>query len=361
MGILSFVKSQLIEVIEWLDPTQDTIVYRFPVQGQEIKMGAKLIVRESQNAVFINEGKLADVFQPGTHTLTTQNLPVLTKLNSWQFGFNSPFKAEVYFFNTKQFTDRKWGTSNPVLIRDAEFGAVRVRAFGAYAFRVKDPAKFLREVSGTDGQFETEEIEGQIKHILVSSFTDLLANAKVALLDLAAHYDELGKGMKAKLAQDLLDSYGLELSKFIIENVSMPEELEKVMDQKIKMNILGDPNRYMQFQVADSIPLAAQTSNSGMGLGMGLGGGMAMGGAVAGMVGQAMQAPPAQQKPAGATVACTKCQTQVSSSAMFCPDCGTAVVVAQTGFCSNCGTPMAAGAKFCGNCGTAVGGPKAGG
>ena len=332
MGILNFVKSQFIEVIEWLDPTQDTIVYRFPVQGQEIKMGAQLIVRESQQAVFINNGQLTDVFLPGTHTLSTQNMPVLTKLNSWKYGFSSPFKAEVYFVSTKQFTDRKWGTPNPVLLRDAEFGAVRVRAFGEYSFRVKDAAKFIKEVSGTDGNFESEEIEGQIKHTLVSSFTNLVAAAKVALLDLAAHYDELGKAMKDKLAQELLDSYGLELAKFIIENVSMPAELEAVMDQKIKMNILGDANRYMQFQVADSLPIAAGTSNSGLGMGMGIGGGFAMGGAVGGMIQQSMTATPASA-PAGAPAA----------------------TAAGAKFCSNCGTGLTAGSKFCTECGSKIG------
>lgn len=339
MGILNFVKSQFIEVIEWLDPTQDTIVYRFPVHGQEIKMGAQLIVRESQQAVFINNGLMTDVFAPGTHTLSTQNMPVLTKLNSWKYGFNSPFKAEVYFVNTKQFTDRKWGTSNPVLLRDAEFGAVRIRAFGAYSFRVKDPGKFIKEVSGTDGTFETEEIEGQIKHTLVSSFTDLVAEQKIPLLDLASKYDEMGKAMKDKLAAELLESYGLELAKFIIENVSMPPELEAVMDQKIKMNILGDPNRYMQFQVADSLPIAAGTANSGMGMGMGIGGGFAMGGAVGGMIQQSMQAPSQQQAPAAPAGG----------------PAATAATAAGAKFCGNCGTGLTAGSKFCTECGSKVG------
>jgi len=340
MGILSFVKSQFIEVIEWLDPTQDTIVYRFPVQGQEIKMGAQLVVRESQVAVFIHNGTLTDVFSPGTHTLSTENMPVITKLNSWKFGFNSPFKAEVYFVSTKQFTDRKWGTSNPVLLRDAEFGAVRIRAFGAYSFRVKDAGRFIKEVSGTDGNFETEDIEGQIKHQLVSSFTDLVAEAKVPLLDLAAKYDELGKAMKDKLAAELLDSYGLELAKFIIENVSMPPELEEVMDKRIKMNILGDPNRYMQFQAADALTIAAGTPNSGMGLGMGMGGGMAMGGMMQSAMQPAQQA--MQQAPAAAPPAAA-------------PAGGPAPTAAGAKFCSNCGHGLAGGAKFCTECGSKIG------
>ena len=300
MGILDFVKSQFIEVIEWLDASNDTIVYRFPVKGQEIKMGAQLTVRESQAAVFINEGRMADVFPPGRYSLSTQNLPLLTKINSWKFGFDSPFKAEVYFLNTKQFLDRKWGTPNPIMMRDAEFGAVRIRAFGAYSFRVKDPAKFIKEVSGTDGDFTTDEIEGQIKRVLVSSFTDVVAELKIPVLDLATKYDEIGKAIKEKLAVELLDTYGLELVKFIVENVSLPPELEKVLDKRISMNMLGDPQKYMQFQVADSIPIAAGTPNSAMGMGMGMGQAVAMGQMASGMMTQAMQPSPHAAAPAPA-------------------------------------------------------------
>lgn len=301
MGILDFVKSQFIEVIEWTDASNDTIVYRFPVKGQEIKMGAQLTVRESQNAVFINEGRMADVFTPGRYSLATQNLPLLTKINSWKFGFDSPFKAEVYFVNTKQFTDRKWGTPNPIMMRDPEFGAVRIRAFGNYSFRVKDPAKFLKEVSGTDGEFTSDEIEGQIKRVLVSQFTDVVAELKVPVLDLATKYDEIGKAIKEKLAGELLESYGLELVKFVVENVSLPPELEKVLDKRISMNMLGDPQKYMQFQMADSIPVAAATPNSTMGMGMSMGGAMAMGQMMNGMMQQVAQ--PAAPAPAPAAAA----------------------------------------------------------
>jgi len=301
MGILSnFVKSQFIEVIEWLDPAHDTIVWRYPVANQEIKMGAQLTVRESQIGVFINQGVIADIFQPGNYTLTTQNMPVLTKLLSWKTGFNSPFKAEVYFVSSKLFTDRKWGTPQPITLRDPEFGAVRLRAFGNYSFRVKDAARFIKDVSGTDGQFETDEIEGQIKRALLSGFTDTLAELKVPMLDLATHYDEVGKAMKGKLGQEMLETYGLELQKFLIENISLPPELEKSLDQRIKMNMMGDPSKFMQFQIAESIPDAAKTQNSMAGMGMGLASGMQMANAMSQSMSAATQP---QQQAAPATAA----------------------------------------------------------
>jgi len=308
MGILgNFIKSQFIEVIEWLDPGHEIIVYRFPVQNQEIKMGAQLTVRESQNAVFINQGQIADVYQPGNYTLSTQNMPVLTKILSWKTGFSSPFKAEVYFVNTKLFTDRKWGTAQPITLRDPEFGAVRLRAFGSYSFRVKDPAKFIKEVSGTDGVFETDEIEGQIKGSLLSGFTDLLAEQKIPMLDLAARYDEIGKGMQEKLAAEMLDSYGLELKKFVIQNISLPKELEEALDRRIKMNMLGDPNQLMKFQMAEAIPVAAANGNSMAGMGMGMAQGAQMAGMMSQMMGQAMQGggmgQPQQQQAAPAPAA----------------------------------------------------------
>jgi membrane protease subunit (stomatin/prohibitin family) len=299
MSILSFVKSQFIEVIEWLDATSDTIVYRFPVKDQEIKMGAQLIVRESQVAVFVNQGQIADVFGPGHYTLQTQNMPVLTKILSWKTGFTSPFKAEVYFVNTKLFTDRKWGTAQPITLRDAEFGAVRLRAFGNYSFRVKDAAKFLKDVSGTDGHFETDEIEGQIKRVLLSGFTDTLAELKVPMLDLATHFDEVGKAIKTKLGPEVLETYGLELQKFLIESVTLPPELEKALDQRIKMNMMGDPSKYMQFQLAESVPAAAANGNSMAGMGMGMASGMQM----AQAMNQMLQGGAAQPAPAGQAAA----------------------------------------------------------
>src|SRR3982751_5962759 len=219
MGILERLSpsAQFIEVIEWLDNTGDTMMYRFPVRDQEIKNGAQLIVRETQAAVFVLEGQIADVFGPGRYTIDGGNTPILSKLGAWKHGFNSPFKSEVYFVNTKQFTDLKWGTPNPVMMRDADFGMVRLRAFGIYSMRMADPRAFIKEIAGTNARFETEDIEGQLRRTLVSGFSDAVAESKIAALDLAANYDELGGVLRKKMDEDF-KSLGLDLTKFVIEN-----------------------------------------------------------------------------------------------------------------------------------------------
>lgn len=300
------ITSQFIEIIEWLDDDHDTLVWRFPVRAQEIKNGAKLIVREGQSACFVNEGKLADVFGPGTYTLTTQNLPILATLKGWKYGFNSPFKAEVYFVNTTQFTDLKWGTQNPIMLRDPEFGPIRLRAFGIFAARVGDPSKFLRQVAGTDGEYEVDEILGQLKRTLVSRFTQALGAAKIAALDLAGNYDEIGKKVVGPIRADF-DDMGIEITKFIIENISLPPAVEKVLDTRSEMAILGNMNQYAQYQMANAIPDAAKAPNSMAGAGMGLAAGMGMGGQMANMMGgmmpgQHQQHPQQQQQYMGAGV-----------------------------------------------------------
>src|SRR4029079_10071310 len=232
MGILDRLSpsAQFIEVIEWLDDSSDTMMYRFPVRDQEIKNGAQLIVRESQAAVFVHEGQIADVFGPGRFTVEGGNTPILSKIGAWKHGFNSPIKSEVYFVNTKQFTDLKWGTSNPVMMRDTDFGMVRLRAFGIYSIRVSDPRAFIKEIAGTIAHFVTEDIEGQLKRPLVSGFSDALAEAKIAALDLASNYDELGRFIRTKLTDDF-KAFGLDLLKFVIENISLPAEVEAAMDK----------------------------------------------------------------------------------------------------------------------------------
>ena len=226
MGIFDILKGQLIDVIEWTDSSNDTMVYKYNMNGKEIMMGAQLTVRESQVAVFVNEGQIADMFAPGRYELQTSNMPIMTALKSWKFGFNSPFKADVYFINTKQFLDRKWGTSNPVMMRDAEFGMIRLRAFGIYSFRVTDAETFLKECFGTSALYKTEGVEGQIKRTLVSGLSDAIAESKIPALDLAANYDELSQyamtGINAKLAE-----LGLGLASFVIENISLPEEVRR--------------------------------------------------------------------------------------------------------------------------------------
>src|SRR6186997_172343 len=241
MGILDRLSpgAQFIEVIEWLDQTSNTLVYRFPVKDQEIKNGAQLIVRESQAAVFVFEGQVADVFTPGKYEIDGGNTPILSKLGAWKFGFNSPFKSEVYFVNTKQFTDMKWGTSNPVMLRDADFGIVRLRAFGAYSLRVADPSEFIKQIAGTNAHFQTEDIDGQLKRAIVTEFSDALGEMKIPALDLAAQYKEIGEQIRAKINEDF-KAYGLEVTKFYVENVSLPPEVEAAMDRRASMGALGD-------------------------------------------------------------------------------------------------------------------------
>ena len=246
------VRGQLIDVIEWTDDSSDTLVHKYDMNGKDIMMGAQLTVRESQAAVFVDEGRLADVFGPGRYELTTRNLPVMTSLRAWKFGFNSPFKSDVYFVSTRQFMDRKWGTANPVMMRDSEFGMIRIRAFGSFAFRVKDPAAFMREVFGTSSLFTAEGVEGQIRSLAVSALSDAIAESGIPALDLAARYDELSRRALDTLAPRVA-GLGLELCGFVIENISLPEEVEKAIDRRTSMGVAGDLNRYAQFQAAEAM------------------------------------------------------------------------------------------------------------
>jgi membrane protease subunit (stomatin/prohibitin family) len=378
MGILDALRTQFIEVIEWLDNSGNTMLYRFPVHDQEIKNGAKLTVRESQAAVFVFQGQVADVFPPGLYTIEGGNTPILSKLGAWKYGFNSPFKSEVYFVNTKQFTDLKWGTPNPVMMRDADFGMVRLRAFGIYSMRVGDPRAFLKEITGTNGRFETEDIEGQLRRMLVSGFSDTLAQSKIAALDLASNYDELGQLGRSKMNEEFA-AFGLELVKFVVENISLPPEVEAAMDKRTSMGVIGDVGRYAQFQAADAMRDAANNPSGGAGLGAGLGAGFAVGNAMVGAMGNAMS--PQPQNSGGATTKCPKCGAANTPSSKFCNDCGATIVAATPAancvkcnavlkqdakFCSECGasqekpkctncqTELPAGAKFCNDCGTKV-------
>jgi membrane protease subunit (stomatin/prohibitin family) len=356
MGIMDALRSQFIEVIEWLDNSGKTMLYRFPVEGQEIKNGARLVVRESQAAVFVFQGQIADVFPPGLYTIEGGNTPILTKLGAWKYGFNSPFKSEVYFVNTKQFTDLKWGTPNPVMMRDTDFGMVRLRAFGIYTMRIIDPRAFIKEVAGTNARFETEDIEGQLKRTLVSGFTDALGESKIPALDLASNYDELGRFSRTKLNEEF-KSFGLELTKFIVENISLPQEVEAAMDKRTSMGVIGDVNRYTQFQAADAMRAAAENPSGGAGTGAGLGAGFAIGNAMAGAMANAInpsqhQSGQASSGGGSATNKCPKCGAANSPSSKFCNDCGTKIeAAAQEVPCVKCGSQLHAGAKFCSQCG----------
>jgi len=349
MSIIDKVKeaalNQFIEVIEWLDNTGDTMVFRFPVAGQEIKNGAQLIVRESQAAVFVFEGQVADVFTPGKYEIDGGNTPILSKLGAWKYGFNSPFKSEVYFVNTKQFTDMKWGTSNPVMLRDADFGIVRLRAFGAYSLKISNPSEFIKEIAGTNAQFSTEDIDGQLKRAIVTEFSDALGELKIPALDLAAQYKEIGESIRTKINEDFT-SWGLEVTKFFVENVSLPPDVEAAMDKRASMGALGDAQKYMQFQAADALRDAAQNEGGGAGLGAGLGAGFAVGGQMANVFGQ--QAGGGQ---GSATIACPTCGKANQPAAKFCADCGAKMEVAQVD-CVKCGAKLREGAKFCSECGS---------
>ena len=352
MGILNMIKGQLIDVIEWTDSSSNTMVHKYDMNGKEIMMGAQLTVRESQAAVFVNEGQMADVFGPGRYELQTSNMPIMTALKSWKYGFNSPFKSDVYFVNTKQFLDRKWGTSNPVMMRDAEFGMIRLRAFGIYSFKVTDPATFLKEVFGTSALFTVEGVEGQIKRTLVSGLSDAIAESKIPALDLAANYEELAdyamKAMNPKLAP-----LGLALCSFVIENISLPEEVEKSMDKRTSMGVLGNLDQYAKYQAAEAMREAANNNNGGMGgMGVGMGAGAAMGQMFAQSFNPSQAAPAASaapSAPAAAQAVCSACGAQIPAGVKFCPECGAKQSV--SAFCTSCGKEIPAGTKFCPECG----------
>ena len=290
MGFWDTVKqhagAQFLDVIEWLDDTNNTIVYRYPVFNQAIQDGGKLVVREGQAAIFINEGKLSDVFGPGTYELSTRTKAISSFFTSIKYALNYPYKGDIYFVSTRQFTDQKWGTSNPIMLRDADFGPTRIRAFGIYCFRVTDPAQFLREVVGTDGLFTTNEIVGQLKRKLVSQFTDQVVSSKVAVLDLGARFSELGEAMCKQMTPWFQQHYGLTLTDFTIENVSLPPAVEKALDKRTSMGVLGDLNAYTQFQAANAMETAAKNPGAG-GAMMNAGMGFAMGNVMAGQMAQA--------------------------------------------------------------------------
>ncbi len=292
MGIFDRLKKELIDIIQFLDDTNNTLVYRFERFQNEIKWHAKLVVREGQSAVFINEGKLADVFGPGTYTLDTQNMPILATLKGWKYGFESPFKAEVYFISTRQFTDLKWGTMNPVIVRDPEFGPVRLRAFGTYAIRVKDPAAFIREIVGTDGRFTTEEVVNQLRNMIVTNLGDALGESKISIMDMSARYREMGEFLSQQMRPEF-DKLGLELTSMFVENVSLPPEVEQAMDKRSSMGVIGNVEQYAKFQAADALRDAAKNPG-GAGMMVGMGVGSVLGGQVAGAAGGGgMASPPA--------------------------------------------------------------------
>jgi membrane protease subunit (stomatin/prohibitin family) len=337
MSLRDFLAKQWIDVIQWTEPQDGILAYRFPMQDMEIQNGGKLTVRESQMAAFVNEGRVADIFGPGLYTLNTQTLPILTYLMNWDKKFQSPFKSDVYFFSTRIQTNQRWGTATPITIRDKEFGAVRVRGYGIYSWHIGDAKVFHTKVSGTRELYGVPDIEGQLRNTIVSRMTGAFAESTLPFLDMAANQVELGNKITEGLKPMFAD-LGLALDTFVVENLSLPEELQKLLDTRIGMNMIGDMSRYTQYQVANSMPIAAGNEGGGgvAGIGVGLGAGLTM----AQQMMNAMK--PGEAPPAAPPAA------PVPSGGSPAPQ-----ATPETKFCMNCGKPMPRGAKFCPECGTA--------
>ena len=357
--------AQTLEVLEHHDPTGQEIVYRFPQSGSaEIKLGAQLVVHEAQEAVLYRDGRALDVFGPGRHTLSTQNIPLLTKLLSLPFGGTSPFRVAVVFVNRRTFIDQTWGTREPVVFRDSELGMVRLRAFGNYAYRIADSQLFVNTVVGSQGLFDTDRLKDFYRDVIVSRLNDLLGETLKTIFDLPRYYDEIGAAAKARLAEDFA-KYGVDLTDFYVNSITPPDEVQEKMDERAAMGAVGDMNTYMRFKAAQAIQDAAQgggggeggAAGAGMGLGLGAGFGAMMPGMIANAMqqaGQGGQPQPGAAAAGGAAAAagggfCSECGTRIPQSAKFCPGCGKPQ--AATG-CPGCGQPVPEGAKFCPNCGT---------
>jgi membrane protease subunit (stomatin/prohibitin family) len=323
VSLRDFLGKQFIDVIQWTESTDGVLAWRFPMRDMEIQNGGRLTVRDSQMAVFVNEGRIADVFGPGLYTLNTHNLPLLTDLLNWDKDFLSPFKSDVYFFSTRLQVDQRWGTSTPITIRDKEFGAVRLRAYGIYAYNIADPRTFYTKVSGTKDTYMVAEIEGQLRETIVGRISDTFASSQIAFLDLTANQIELSQ----KIAEQLRPSFaefGLSLQSFVVENLSLPDELQKVLDQRIGMGMVGDMGRYTQFEVAQSLPIAAANEGGGAaGAGVGLGAGMLMAQQMMTALKGDKGAPePPAGAPAPDSKFCINCGKPIPGKAKFCPECG---------------------------------------
>jgi membrane protease subunit (stomatin/prohibitin family) len=328
LSLRDFISKQFIDVIDWVEPEDGILAYRYPMQDREIQNGGKLTVRDSQLALFVNEGHAADAFGPGLYTLNTQTLPILTYIRNWDKAFQSPFKSDVYFFSSRIQTDQHWGTQNPITIRDKEFGAIRLRGFGIYSYHIKDAKTFYSKISGTRDLYRTADLEGQLRNTIVAKMTDAFATSQVPFLDMAANQAALGEKIKEQM-KPAFTEYGLELDTFVVENLSLPEELQKVLDQRISMNMVGDMGRYTQYQVAQSIPIAAgNEGGGGVGVGAGLGAGVAIGQAMMEAVkkgtagAQDGGATPAAAAPSAETKFCQECGKSIPKSSKFCPECG---------------------------------------
>jgi membrane protease subunit (stomatin/prohibitin family) len=343
---MSFLSKQFIDVIQWTEPEDGILGYRYPMEDMEIQNGGKLTVRDSQAAVFVNEGTIADVFGPGLYTLNTNTLPILTYLKNWDKAFKSPFKSDVYYFSTRLQTNQRWGTATPITVRDKDFGAVRLRAYGIFSYRLSDAKTFYSKVSGTRDIYRVADLDGQLRNTIIGRMTDMFGHSSIPFLDLAGNQVELGSRMSEALKQTFAD-LGLTLDSFVVENVSLPEELQKLLDTRIGMTMVGDMGKYTQFQVANSIPIAAANEGGGgvAGLGVGLGAGLAMGQTVM----NAMK--PGESGPAGPTG--TVPPIGGAPAPGGAPAAGAPAAGAETKFCVNCGNRIPRPAKFCPECGGA--------
>jgi len=352
MGLFDALRTEFIDIIEWREQDAGVLVHRFERHDHEIKMGAQLVVRPGQRAVFVNEGKIADAFENGTYKLETKNLPILATLKGWKYGFDSPFKAEVYFINATELLDRKWGTPSPVMMRDADFGAVRLRARGNYAYKVGETEEMVSRFVGARHEFRADDMEGQLRTRIISSLSDALGELKIPALDVVTQYDEISAAMKEKLG-DVFAGLGLELLSFTLENVSVPEEVQKAIDERSSMGAVGDLGKYAKYQAANAMRDAANNEGGTAGGMMG----MMVGGQLAGGVGNVLapQPPPAgaAAAPAAPQVACPKCGQAVPAGSKFCSVCG-ASMVPEGAKCPKCEATVPADAKFCPECGAAL-------
>ena len=343
----------LLKVIEWTDNSSDTIVYKIDMKGNQINRGSALTVRDSQVAIFCDKGRMADVFLPGFYKLDTDSLPIITKLLSWKYGFETPYKSDVYFVNTKQFTGQKWGTSNPIMIRDADYGAVRVRGFGTYSFRVKDAFVFMQELSGTHSSFSTRDITDYIRSMLVMGISDAIGESGIPVLDMAANLMELSAGVKKSLGSRF-EAMGLELCAFNFESFSLPPELEKALDESTRLGMMRkNIDVYTRLAQADALKEAAKNPGAAggtMGAGLGLGMGVQMGQMFANMNQPLAGAAHDNGAPQGKGAFCTKCGAKIPAKAKFCPECGSPVA----GGCPKCGAKVPSNAKFCPECGEKI-------
>lgn len=329
MPLGSFIKKQFIDVIQWTEDAPGVLAWRYPMQDMEIQNGAQLTVRESQLALFVNEGVIADSFAPGLYTLNTQTLPLLTSLRNWDKLFKSPFKSDVYFFSTRQQTNQRWGTATPITIRDKDFGAVRLRGNGVYSYQVSEPTILHKELSGTQQTYTAEELEPHMRNIIIGKVSDAFAQSGIPFLDMAANLDELSKAVREQIAPTFA-GLGLTLKAFQVASLSLPDELQKRLDERVGMNMVGDLKQYTQFQAAQAIPIAAANEGGGAGLGVGLGAGMAMGKAMADALSPGAPAAPAPNAIGSAsppvadaqTKFCSECGKTIPRTSKFCPECG---------------------------------------